>query len=168
MSVSALPEPPPARRPLWPVALTAVLGVLLTLAAFSMVRTASHERLAAHFERACASLGLTADQRLKSHLDVLYSLRDDFDTDGELSRRAFRSFASAQLRRHTGIRALEWVPVVKDAERGAFEAAARRDGLAGFTLTDLNARGELVPAPRRPVSCRCSTGRRPRVPRRGS
>jgi signal transduction histidine kinase len=133
------------------VALTIVLGVLLTLAAFSMVRQASLERLTAHFDRASASLGVSARQSIANHLDVLYSLRDDFVTHGTLSRAQFATFARAQLERHPGIRALEWVPVVTDAQRPAFEAAARRDGLSGFRLTDRGPQGTLVPTPKRDV-----------------
>ncbi|MDB5096096.1 MAG: sensor hybrid histidine kinase [Cyanobacteria bacterium RYN_339] len=138
------------RRP-WPVALTVVFGLGVTIAAFLGVRAADRDRLAFHFDRTAVNLERVGRQRLQNELDVLYSLRDAFDAEGLLTRQAFGVFARAQLERHPGIRALEWVPEVPASARAAMEAAARRDGLAGFRFTDRTPQGALVTAPPRAV-----------------
>ncbi|MNS19899.1 Non-motile and phage-resistance protein [compost metagenome] len=131
--------------------LAVAFGLALTLLAFTYVRQATQERLAGQFERETNNLEMTARQRIDNHMDVLYSLRDYFDAEGTISREAFGTFARGQLSRHSGIQALEWVPVVRDADRAKFEAAARREGLSGFQLIERDARNQLVPAGRRDV-----------------
>jgi PAS domain S-box-containing protein len=131
--------------------LAVVLGLGTTLAAFQGVRSANHDRLVARFERETGNLAMGARQRIDSHLDVFYSLRDHFDAEGAVTRQAFAAFTRSQLQRHPGIQALEWVPVVPRSARAAFEAAARREGLAGFRLTERDAANRLVPAGDRPV-----------------
>ncbi|HEY9723422.1 MAG TPA: CHASE domain-containing protein, partial [Oscillatoriaceae cyanobacterium] len=133
-------------RAKWPVALTLVLGVALSFAAFDGVKRTQRAELAGRFEHVTGHLDLMAHLRLARDLDVLYSLRDAFDASGTLSRRQFSVIARAQLARHPGILALEWVPVVPASKRAAFEAAARREGLKSFQLTEQDARGHLVPA----------------------
>jgi PAS domain S-box-containing protein len=131
--------------------LAVVLGLGTTLAAFHGVRSANHDRLVARFDRETGNLAMGARQRIDSHLDVLYSLRDHFDAEGTVTRQAFGIFTRSQLQRHPGIQALEWVPVVPKAARAAFEAAARREGLTGFRLTERDATNRLVAAGDRPV-----------------
>ena len=54
------------------------------------------------------------------------------------------------LLRKTSVRAWEWIPVVKAADKGTFEAAARAEGMTGFGIWEKNARGERIPVADRP------------------
>ena len=145
------PPSTPSWRSWWPVGLVALAGLALTLTAFEYVRAASHERLVNHFERETGNLAMATRQRLARYTEALHSLADYFDAEGQVSREAFQGLSRGLLERHPGIRALEWVPVVKASERAAFEAAARREGLTAFRLTDDDPAGRLQPAPPREV-----------------
>jgi len=54
--------------------------------------------------------------------------------------------AAPILGEYVGLSALEWVPRVPAAERAAFEAAARVDGLKGYQIFRLTASGQRVAA----------------------
>lgn len=150
--MTAGPQPERQRAPYWwPAALAAGLGLMLTLTAFSYVRSVSHDRLVEHFERASDNQAQACRQRLEQRLEVLFHLADYFALEGEVSRAQFRAMARGALARLPGVRALEWVPVVPEAARAEFEARARRDGAPGFRLTERDAQGRLVPAPARAV-----------------
>ena len=65
---------------------------------------------------------------------------------GSLSRNEFEAFAGRLLQNQSAIQSMSWVPRVTRAERGAVEAAARADGLAGYTIKFVAADNRLVPA----------------------
>ncbi len=62
----------------------------------------------------------------------------------------FASYA-AMLCRNRAIHAWEWIPAVPTTERQAFEAAARAEGLADFTIWERDAEGRRITATARPI-----------------
>ena len=66
-----------------------------------------------------------------------------------MERGEFATFVKPTLMMRSGIKALEWIPLVPDDERSAYEAAAQQDGLAGFRITERDADGVLVTAAKR-------------------
>ena len=140
--------PHPGR--LWPVGLVVLAGLALSMASFTYVRAAGHDRLEARFERETDALAGAMREGIARHVEVLHALHDYFDAQPTVSRAAFRAFVRGPLARHPGIRALEWVPVVPGPARARFEAEARRPGSPGyhpgFRILDRDARGALIPA----------------------
>ncbi|MHC4295226.1 MAG: CHASE domain-containing protein, partial [Planctomycetota bacterium] len=66
-----------------------------------------------------------------------------------MERAEFQTFVAPILSHHPDIQALEWIPRVRDRERGTYEATARRKGFKNFRITELRRQGEMVPAARR-------------------
>jgi PAS domain S-box-containing protein len=67
-----------------------------------------------------------------------------------VDRTGFQRFVRPLVSRARGLQALGWAPRVLAAGRSACEAAARRDGLAGFQFTEQEGTRKLVPAGLRP------------------
>jgi two-component sensor histidine kinase len=67
-----------------------------------------------------------------------------------MERTDFAAFAPPLQLRHPGVQALEWAPVVTDAQRASLEDRVRREGYPTFAITDQNHDGRMAPAPHRP------------------
>jgi serine/threonine-protein kinase len=144
----------PARRD-WsrrylPSLATLVVGVAVAVAAFALLLVRQHEKRRLAFEKRSASLANAVEQGFYLPVEVLQSLPAFFRASADVSREEFRDFTAGALARHSGIYALEWLPLVPSEERAAHEAAARADGLAGFQFTEVGPGGEMVRAGERP------------------
>ncbi|MFI5349745.1 MAG: CHASE domain-containing protein [Elusimicrobiota bacterium] len=89
-------------------------------------------------------LSLTMRVGLAGYLDSVQSAADFFSSAGAVTREQFARYARGTLERHPGMQALEWRPRVPDARRRAFEETARREGVAGFRITEVED-GRVVP-----------------------
>jgi CHASE1-domain containing sensor protein len=99
-----------------------------------------------HFNRAAAGRISAVGRSIYAGIDVIDSLLVFFVAHGEAERASFDAFATSSLGRHKSIKALEWVPQVSATDRAAYEAAARRDGLLGFRITERQTQGQMVAA----------------------
>ena len=66
-----------------------------------------------------------------------------------VGRDEFRAFVQPALARYQSIKAIEWIPRVNASERRAYEDQARREGYAGFQITERGADGAMRPAAER-------------------
>lgn len=98
------------------------------------------------FERQASQIAASFWSRLELPLEVLHSIESLFNASTEVTRAEFRTFVSSALQRHPGIRALEWIPVVNGADRNAYVARARADGLESFDFTQVGQDLKLVSA----------------------
>jgi CHASE1-domain containing sensor protein len=100
-----------------------------------------------------AALGATALQRsMQEHLEVLYGLAALYATAPQplsLNREAFRELTKGPLKRYPGVQSLGWVPRFSEAEREAYLAAARKEGMSDFQITEWTPRMETVRTARR-------------------
>ena len=126
----------------WPTAVALSLAVGL----YVYVSGREQQRIRTEFERAADTLSRAFRDAVGRHLDAVTALQDLYASVGALSRAGFAAFASPLLKRHPGVQALEWAPVVPSSRRAHFEAAVRRDGFASFAITDRNQDGRMVPA----------------------
>jgi len=92
-----------------------------------------------------ADVSLTLRVGMAGHVEALQAAADLFASRADVSRAEFGRFARGILERHPGMQAVEWRPRVTDARRAAVEAAARRDGLAGYSFTGLEDDGRVLP-----------------------
>ncbi len=123
------------------VMLTAACGLVLTVAA----------ALAAHDQETRARrlmFSQVANANTASFGEVLRDLRD-FQLAGlarflecseEVTRDEFHRYAG-DLATSAATRAFEWIPRVPAADKGRIEASARREGLDGFTVFEVDDRG---------------------------
>ena len=111
--------------------------LVLTLAASAIALERSRNRDRALLRERAARVADELGDALGRPIEVLRSVPALFAaSEGVPSRAAFARFVRGALARHEGITALEWVPFVPHAERAAFEAAAREDGLSGYQIVE--------------------------------
>lgn len=128
-------------------ALAAVLAGAASLQQYSIRDEARGVRTRAG--QTLEDLALTLRVGLSGYIDAVQSAADFMSSAGTVTRAQFARYASGELDRHPGMRALEWRPRVPDSRRRAVEEAARREGLAGFHFTEIEG-GRVVPRPRAP------------------
>ena len=90
------------------------------------------------------------DHEVDESIEALEAIRAFFETLPDLGRSRFRLLAERAFVRNPSLTAIEWAPRVRAAERPAFQAAARREGLPGFQVTERTGPGTMVPAGSRP------------------
>lgn len=134
---------------LWPALAVFAIGALVTVVAYFAVDAREREREALAFGRRAAEIAGTLETGLDLPVEVLISVPALFEASVDVSRQEFRRFTSGALERHEGIYALEWLPLVRAADRARYVAAAWADGVTGFRFKE-EAGGEMVPAGERP------------------
>ena len=126
-------------------ALTVLIGLTLTAGIFLEFRQKSREALERRFELVAAERAGIIIEKFKGNLRDLDAVRRYYVGSESVSREEFRRFVMPILE-YRNFQALEWIPRVAREQRAEFEAAARRDGLAGFQFTERDPEGRLVPA----------------------
>jgi diguanylate cyclase (GGDEF)-like protein len=86
---------------------------------------------------------------LDGYLGKLWAVRALMETHNNLSRDEFSLFTRRLLARESGVQNFSWVPHVSRATRQAFEAAARLEGIADFTIRQVMPGDQLIPSPDR-------------------
>jgi CHASE1-domain containing sensor protein len=126
-----------------------VVVVVITLAAFRLVRIYEEGRVAAEFKTEAVERIDRFESSIDHAMDRLCAVGAYLDTAGGPDRKRFALLSETFLTQGSPVQALEWVPRVPEARRGVYIAAARRDGFAGFDFTERNSRGAMMPASRR-------------------
>ena len=123
------------------------VGIALTLVVFGALRRHEQREALARFDR-------LAEQRLKAvesavveKLLVVDVLRSMYDASRGMDRGEFATAVGAYLTRVPGIRALVWVPRVRQSERSECEMRARQDGVERFQIVERDAQDQVVRAP---------------------
>ena len=137
-------------RQFMPAVLVLMSGIVLSFYVFGVVRryedTVTHEK----FEKDAAELVFLLDREIKSNLVYLEATGTFIIADEEaVTWTKFHRFVSGLLFHPSGIQALEWIPRVPHSQRESYEAAARRDGLPDFQITERQAQGVVVRAAER-------------------
>ena len=122
----------------------------ISLAAFLFLRGRARDRERAAFNAEAGPIVANLRSGFELPLEVVGATAALFEASSHVTRAEFARFVKPALERHPGIRALEWIPIVPDAERGRYEAAAQADGLVGFVFRERDASGQMVPAAARP------------------
>lgn len=138
----------PVRRYL-PILSTLVLGIVVSGVMSFLVYQweETHQRM--EFESRARAYANAVENTLSEYVGALLFLGDYFNTTGPVARQQFNALAASVLPRYPGIQALGWDPLVIDAERTAYETAARKEGFPDFQFTERSETNELVRAARR-------------------
>jgi serine/threonine-protein kinase len=113
-----------------------VLGALsLGLGAYLFARAQAATHLA--FTERAQHLQAAVTERLVLPQEDLAALSSFLEATGGTTRRQFRLLTHPMLARHRPVYALEWLPVVREAERTAFEAEARAAGLTDYRFWEI-------------------------------
>ncbi len=126
--------------------LAVLAGPFIGFGAYRLATAVERDRAQAHLDRRVAAAALAIERELAGDLEVLYAMRTLFEADGPVAHERFAALAEPILARHPSLQALEWIPRIGHASRHAHEQSRRRNGLGGYTITELTATGELVVA----------------------
>ncbi|MEN8165964.1 MAG: CHASE domain-containing protein [Pseudomonadota bacterium] len=141
-------------RSIWwgyfPVALVAVIGVLITIAAFIQSLSWEKGQVEIAFREASQDRILVIQREIKHSLGIVQDIASFFEASEIVDRREFRKFVGPALKRQAGIKALEWVSVVLADGRSAFIEEARRS-FPPFRITEVDPSGKLIKGPDRPI-----------------
>ena len=127
-------------------ALVFAVSVGITLAGSYYISQLNSSRDIAVFRNESKLIHRSIGRSIESHLDRLRSIGTYFDTEFDITRSKFERFAGGLAAEAVGIHALEWIPRVAATKRTKYENIARFSGVAGFSFTELNNQGNLVPA----------------------
>lgn len=128
-----------------------VAGVFVVLSmglgAYFFARAQGAARL--DFAERAQHLHAAITERLKLPYEDLAALSSFLEASGGVSRRQFRLLADPMLLRHSTVYAFEWLPVVPQSERSAYEEEARAAGLADYRIWEPGPDGKPREAARR-------------------
>lgn len=134
------------RRILLPLLITLALAVL----AFHGAGQWEVQERQARLRQVGETLTRDLDNRLHTHREVLSALRHFIEAQPDLSFAAFEQFTRYPLADNPDLLALNFAPLVGDAEREAFEARMSQQIPTGrFQIRERDAEGHLAPAGRR-------------------
>jgi diguanylate cyclase (GGDEF)-like protein len=134
-----------------PAALTAVVGVALSLVAFSSVHRWETRLSELRFQQLARDRQQTINSSLGYATEVLHALRAYYDApDREITRPEYQIFAKTLRERLPGLRNTGFARRVTRAERGAFEHAMREQGFPDFEIWERDAQGRRMRAADRP------------------
>jgi diguanylate cyclase (GGDEF)-like protein len=134
-------------RHVWLSVLAALAGIGLSTSAWygGFLR---EDRLAAvEFSARANSHALIIQHGINTYLDKMVAFRALHDSDENVNRAEFQSFAQGILNGQRAIQSVSWIPRILHAERAAHEAAGVRDGLSDYHIITTAAVGGFEPAP---------------------
>lgn len=126
------------------------LGIGLSILAALFVGRWEVANQRTRFQRQIENLATALQRSLNRYTDVLYFLQDYYSVEGQVKRQDFAEYVSRSLSTYPGIQALEWAPLVEQAERTAFEAGVQAQGYRHFQITELSSNNRLIRAGHRP------------------
>ncbi|WP_409301458.1 diguanylate cyclase [Pseudomonas sp. KCJK8993] len=128
----------------WLVALLVLLagGILTGLLAWSTYNL-NKQQLRQRFQLLASERYSRIEERFQDQEQRLDGLRRFFVNSDLVSRQDFDGYAKPLLRR---TQAYAWAPLISRAQRPAFEQEVRDQGVAGFSILQLNGAGQMEPA----------------------
>lgn len=130
--------------------LTLILGIGLSILATAVVSRWEASNRQLRFQRQIENLGTALQRNINRYTDLLAFLSDYYTVEqSQIDRQSFAQFVGRSLQTYSGIQALEWAPLVRQADRLTYEQRIAAEGYAGFNITELE-RGRLVSAAQRP------------------
>ncbi len=136
-------------RRYFPILLTLVLGVAVSVLMFFLVRNWEQAHHRSEFESLAMAYTNAVENTLNEYVGALLFLGDFFNNSQPVTRQQFNSFAKSVIPRYPGIQAFGWNPLVKDNERAAYESSTRKEGFTNFQFTERSETNEIVRAARR-------------------
>ncbi|MBS0545850.1 MAG: EAL domain-containing protein [Proteobacteria bacterium] len=128
------------------VAIPMLIALVLLGLAYRQVMHWEDQRIESQFARDAEHFAERLNKRLGVQLDVLLSIERLMAVSDDVSRSDFREFVSPWMQAHPGTQSLNWSPLVLQADRAAFEARMRAEGLDGYVITDRDQGGRTFPA----------------------
>ncbi|MBN2021814.1 MAG: CHASE domain-containing protein [Pirellulales bacterium] len=131
------------------LAMVACLGVAVSLAVFVAFRRAERESLRERFLAHVLPRVEAVEQAFDDGAWTLHVLQAFFDGSVSVDRDEFATFVRPLLRDNRVVVALAWAPRISHDRRAAFEAEARKAGIAQYHVVERLGDGRIVPAAHR-------------------
>jgi PAS domain S-box-containing protein len=131
--------------------LAAFIGIVISFALFFILWMFCRREEQVEARAAARERTELLRNKIECSMEVLHSIGQLCANGADISRARFHDFSAEALARRPEIQALSWDPCVPVAARQAFEQQARQDGIPGFTFTELDPAGHLIPAATRPA-----------------
>ncbi len=126
--------------------LVAFIGVLLSILLYVTIRRTESGRAEIVFENAAKERLSVLKDHITQNLQTLDWVAGFFGRSQKVERSEFREFTRAYLENHHEVRVVQWIPLVQDTDRAAYETAVRDDDLSSFQITERWKDGEIVRA----------------------
>jgi len=128
-----------------PIGLSLCLGVVLAIALSIFVRKWEDANNQARFQQRISNLTIALDRSINRYTEVLYALRDFYNTLPKLvTRSQFNSFSQRAVFSYRGIQALEWVQLVKESEKRNFERNIHKSIDPNFRIYQQDQNGKPI------------------------
>jgi len=121
-------------------------GIIISVVLYVQTWRREESQLRLRFAQSAEDRISQFKAQVAENIEGLGWLSDFYGSSKEVERAEFRSFSRSYLRDNPEIKALCWVPKVDSRSRGAFEAAAKAEGLASFEIFERNTQGNKVRA----------------------
>jgi CHASE1-domain containing sensor protein len=132
-----------------PVLLAVCAGIGFSVAVFFVVRWWESRDIDAAFQSAAADRAFSVKNAFETEVGMLQLLTAALTTDGKVEKNEFHEVLQPFHSHDKSIEAVEWIPRVAGSQRKEFEAAAQRNGFAGFQITQTDRNGLIAPASQR-------------------
>jgi diguanylate cyclase (GGDEF)-like protein/PAS domain S-box-containing protein len=144
--------PGPARYWSWLVCLIAGVGCLGSWHLLEVGQAWERHRIESRFEEEAKDHVNLIQREIELNLQEVGALGAFMAASDRVDRQKFRAFVEPYFLAHRqrAVQALEWIPRVLRDRRGEYEEAARREGFAGFQITERDAGRRMVRAGARP------------------
>ncbi len=135
------------RNRIYTTALPLVLVFLIVIAFSHQIQLSEKIKQKLNYSQQTLLLGRTLHIGFDNLIHILHSIETLFLTsDIAVGRNTFQEFARHLIETNPHIQALEWSPVVMDADRNYYEETIRAEGYTGFTITERDSQGKLIVA----------------------
>ena len=126
-------------------------GLLLSVWLYLFLEERQRSALHHDFVNASERRMQVLENHVYRSLEVLYDLAAFLQIEHNRSWAHFRSYVSGSLERLPELQALEWIPLVSQAQRDEFEALAQAQGIADYQIIEFDGAGKLRRAGERRV-----------------
>ncbi len=127
-----------------------IVGAVISFLSYQQVAETERAKAEAEFSRRVDVRHTLTREILNYYEAGLFSLHNLFVGDDAVSRTEFVHVARDIVARYEGITALEWVAIVSQKDRAAFELATSRELGRPFHLTERDPSNHTIPAREKP------------------
>jgi CHASE1-domain containing sensor protein len=131
--------------------LVVILGTLTSLLLALRVWGTAKVAQQVEFSQRATAAAIALQRSMQTPMELVYSIAALYATSPVVKRAEFQEFTRGPLQRYADIQALGWIPRVADAEREAYAAMARKEGLGDFQIIEHTPQGQVMRATRRDV-----------------
>ncbi|WDE06116.1 CHASE domain-containing protein [Thalassomonas viridans] len=130
------------------VIISFALGILLSYLAYQLTLKQESREIRQELNNIKLLYQTAFIRELELNIEILRDVRKFYQSSNRVTREEFRQFTMETIEKIPAIEALEWAPRVALSDLDSYIKQARDEGLAGFTITRRDPRGNMVPVER--------------------